>query len=180
MNHDTFVKQYSYNIQHLYGKVGARKNYTPYSCQKIIMGEQGNFSQTFHGCPYKSVGEGALAGLLKGIKLGSGEVNSIVKLKSEGHYQLACMKHFDITHPGHGAMEIGDGAYANHPNSWYQASVKYHRVKAGLPIDGSDPNANGTDSNSNNGNKEDGVSAAAGFTATGSDASQSQPSQMEM
>ncbi len=174
MTHDSFVKQYSYNIQHLYGKVGARKNYTPYSCQKIIMGEQGNFSQTFHGCPYKSVGEGALAGLLKGLKLGSDEVNSIVKFKSEGHYQLACMKHFDISHPGHGAMDIGDGAYANHPNSWYQASIKYHRTKNGLPIDGSDPDKKEE-------GKEEGVNSAAGFTT--SDASQSQtqsPSQVEM
>ena len=45
MNHDQFQKQYAYSFRHMYGKEGSRKNYTPFSCMKIIMGappEPGN------------------------------------------------------------------------------------------------------------------------------------------
>lgn len=52
MTHDQYMKSYAYNIRHMYGKEGARKNYTPYSCMKIIMGaapEAGGY----HGCPYR-------------------------------------------------------------------------------------------------------------------------------
>jgi DNA primase large subunit len=38
MSHDEFVKKYAYGFRHMYGKEGARKNYTPFSCMKIIMG----------------------------------------------------------------------------------------------------------------------------------------------
>jgi len=57
-------------------------------------------------------------------------VRDVVTLAKTGNYQLACQKHFDITHPGHSAMaEVhGSDGVANHPNQWFQASVRYHKV----------------------------------------------------
>jgi len=130
MTHEQFVKQYVYNIQHMYGKVGGRKAYTAYSCTKIIMGEQPGHGQ-FHGCPYRHMGDASLASLLSGLKLGPSDISSIVKDKQDGHYQLACQKHFDVTHPGHSTMNIGDGAYANHPNQFFNASIAYRKVMIG-------------------------------------------------
>jgi len=52
MNHDQFVKNYGYSFRHMYGKEGARKNYTPYSCMKIIMGTPPE-AGAHHGCPYR-------------------------------------------------------------------------------------------------------------------------------
>jgi DNA primase large subunit len=47
-----FVKGYAYSFRHMYGKEGARKNYTPYSCMKIIMGTPPE-AGAHHGCPFR-------------------------------------------------------------------------------------------------------------------------------
>lgn len=132
ISHDNFQKQYAYNFRHMYGKEGARKNYTPYSCMKIIMGappEPG----AYHGCPYRHSSDQQLASQLQGLKLSSPDVKEILRLSKSGDYQIACQRHFDATHPGHLSMALGDsdGAVSNHPNLWYQTSVKYHRAKSG-------------------------------------------------
>jgi Eukaryotic and archaeal DNA primase, large subunit len=42
MNHEQFQKNYAYSFRHMYGKEGSRKNYTAFSCMKIIMGTPTN------------------------------------------------------------------------------------------------------------------------------------------
>lgn len=131
MGHDQFMKNYSYTFRHMYGKEGARKNYTPYSCMKIIMGAPPE-TGAFHGCPYRHSSDTQLLAQLQGLKLGGQEVSDIVKMAKTSNYQLACQRHFDAVHPNWRAMNIikGDGA-ANHPNQWFLASVEYHKAKAG-------------------------------------------------
>lgn len=100
MNHDAFHKGYAYSFRHMYGKEGARKNYTPYSCLKIIMGTPPE-AGAFHGCPYRHATDSQLAGLLNGLKLSVPDAKEVIGIAKSGNYQLACQKHFDITHPGH-------------------------------------------------------------------------------
>ena len=52
MGRDEFQKKYSYSFRHMYGKEGSRKNYTPFSCMKIIMGAPPE-TGAYHGCPYR-------------------------------------------------------------------------------------------------------------------------------
>jgi DNA primase large subunit len=88
----------------------------------------------YHGCPYRHSTDQQLVAQLNGMKLSSPDVNDIMKLAKSSNYQLACQKHFDVTHPDHLKMDLGvgeGGAVSNHPNMWYQTSVKYHRAKAG-------------------------------------------------
>ena len=54
IQHDQFTKQYAYSFRHMYGKEGARKNYTPYSCLKIIMGTPPE-AGSHHGCPFRYI-----------------------------------------------------------------------------------------------------------------------------
>ena len=38
MSAEDFVKKYAYNIRHNYGKEGRRKDYRPYNCTRILLG----------------------------------------------------------------------------------------------------------------------------------------------
>lgn len=138
ISHDQFVKSYAYSFRHMYGKEGARKNYTPYSCMKIIMGAPPE-AGAYHGCPYRHAPDNQLTALLSSLKLGATDVSEIAALAKSSNYQLACQKHFDVTHPGHLNMpELKAEAVANHPNLWFQTSVNYHKLKNGKTITPSD------------------------------------------
>lgn len=106
MNHEAFQKGYSYTFRHMYGKEGSRKNYTPFSCMKIIMGAPPE-AGAYHGCPFRHQPDNQLSALLGSLKVGGPEViREIVTLAKTSNYQLACQKHFDVTHPGHNQMDI--------------------------------------------------------------------------
>ena len=48
---DKFEKQYAYNVRYNYGKEGSKRNYTPFSCLKIINNTVGPGDT--HGCPFR-------------------------------------------------------------------------------------------------------------------------------
>lgn len=121
MSSDQFVKQYAYSFRHMFGKEGARKNYTPYSCLKVL-NQAAPEPGAAHGCPFKHMNDGVVVSLLQQEKVGAQDTKEILTLaKQQGHFQLACQKHFDVTHPGHNGI-----AAANHPNQWFLASLHYH------------------------------------------------------
>ena len=132
MTAEQFNKNYSYNIRHMYGKEGKRASYTPYNCTKIVLGNPPNAGD-HHGCPYRHYDEEHLGALLAKMKIGSpADRNEILNQKRSKNFQLACVKHFEITHPQaastRGANLDGVG---NHPNAWFAASVSYHNAKSG-------------------------------------------------
>ena len=140
---DQFQKEYSYNIRYNYGKEGKRKSRDPYSCAAIIHGNAPSQSGDHHGCPYKHYDDDHLANLLQhGLSLQ--DRKEILALKKEGHYGLACHKHFLAQHPK--ALELAGGSSSgggsgnsnnnnpppvpldnigNHPNAWFRASRAY-------------------------------------------------------
>lgn len=119
MTAEDFDKGYRYNIRHNYGKEGKRANYTPYSCKKIILGEAPAHGQ-HHGCPFKHWNEQSLRARLAKMSVGSSDVQEIVDSVRSGDYQIACLKHFQVTHPGAKPSNVG-----NHPNEWFEASVRH-------------------------------------------------------
>ena len=42
-----------------------------------------------------------LTSLLSSLKLGATDVSEISNLAKTSNYQIACQRHFDVTHPGH-------------------------------------------------------------------------------
>jgi len=130
MTGEQFQKEYAYNIRHMYGKEGKRASYTPYNCQKIIMGSTPQ-NEDHHGCPFKDYDEGNLSSLLSKMQINEREKDEILDLKRKKNYQIACQKHFLAMHPGVNAMpEIQLEGVGNHPNAWYQASRAYHGQKS--------------------------------------------------
>jgi len=116
----------------MHGKEGKRADYTSYSCVKIIMGSGAPATGEYHGCPYRHYNEGSLNSLLTNMKLGVPERHSILSHVKNKNYQVACIKHFEVTHPGSEELIPEDaGKVGNHPNGWMEASVKYHKAKAG-------------------------------------------------
>lgn len=123
----------------MFGKEGARRNYTPYSCLKVIH-QAPPEAGAFHGCVFKHQPDNLLLTLLtqQGVALNDAK-EMVAMAKAQQNPQLACQRHFDLTHPGHGIAN----PVANHPNLWYDSSVQYHREKAGGAGAGADAGAGG-------------------------------------
>eukprot|EP00569_Conticribra_weissflogii_P004614 CAMPEP_0171334390 /NCGR_PEP_ID=MMETSP0878-20121228/4619_1 /TAXON_ID=67004 /ORGANISM="Thalassiosira weissflogii, Strain CCMP1336" /LENGTH=479 /DNA_ID=CAMNT_0011835463 /DNA_START=156 /DNA_END=1594 /DNA_ORIENTATION=- len=134
MTAEQFTKQYSYSIRHMHGKEGKRASYTPYTCTKIIFGNAPQAAVEHHGCPYKHYDDQNLSALLTKLNIGTiSERDAILSLKKDGHFQLACQKHFEVKHPDAKHAEgVKLDDVGNHPNSWFSASVSYHNSKAGV------------------------------------------------
>ena len=128
MSPEQFQKQYAYNVRHMYGKEGKRASYTPYNCQKIILGNppQGG---DHHGCPFRHYDEEHLSSVLGNLSLS--DKNAILELKKNRNYQLACVKHFEVLHPNAGGANVPLDNVGNHPNAWFAASVAYTAKKNG-------------------------------------------------
>ncbi|KAJ0410969.1 hypothetical protein ATCC90586_004322 [Pythium insidiosum] len=121
MSVDDFNKKYAYNIRHNYGKEGKRKDYVPYNCMRLITGEPPKTGE-YHGCPFRHADEEHLRKALQGIS--EPDKHEIVTLVQNRHFQVACKKHFEVTHPG-----CDPDVMINHPNGFFEESRKYYAAK---------------------------------------------------
>lgn len=128
ISHDQFQKDYSYNIRHNYGKEGKRTNYSPYGCMKIIMGAAPGANE-HHGCPFRHFDENKLRATMtreSGGRVNSMQVSEVISLVKKQHYELACRKYFDLTHPEmpKEMKDQDDDTPFQHPNLYYDTSRK--------------------------------------------------------
>lgn len=127
---DKFNKQYAYNIRHNYGKEGKRIDYTPYSCSKIISCTPNN--EDFHGCPYKIFDINNLRKYLAvNKKMNSSDIEEILNLVKNNHYQLGCRAYFNFQHKDimkKKKIKIDDiESRWSHPNEYFDSSYTlYH------------------------------------------------------
>lgn len=116
MELDKFEKQYAYNVRYNYGKEGSKKNYSPFSCMRIISTNVG--PGDCHGCPFKHCDPSGLKNRLQGYALDPQAVHNVVDMVKKGHFQIACSKYFDAVHN----VDLGLGI--NHPNQYFEESQK--------------------------------------------------------
>mmetsp|Transcript_14981 Transcript_14981/g.45214 ORF Transcript_14981/g.45214 Transcript_14981/m.45214 type:complete len:523 (-) Transcript_14981:151-1719(-) len=125
---EAFGKEYAYGFRHNYGKEGARKDYTPYSCVKMITATVGVGDK--HGCPYKTLDPESLRAALGRLRVTGAAAEEAVRQARGGHYQLACGSAFA---GAHGGCHCDTGI--NHPNQYYQESRKLLKAEGekGVP-----------------------------------------------
>ncbi len=128
---EKFDKEYAYTIRHNYGTEGKRVQYSPYGCMKIINSQPG--AGDHHGCPFKDQDESGLKTLLRQKALERNQIDDIMSLVGGNHYQVACTRVFQFSHGNVLPDTVG-----NHPNSYFDASIRYFREKNG----GAAPNPN--------------------------------------
>jgi DNA primase large subunit len=126
---DKFDKSYSYNIRHNYGKEGKRTDYTPYSCIKIILFPTGSTTGEAHGCPFIHHDREHLRENLRAQIPDPAGVQSIVDLVQNSHYQIACRRHWELTHPNAGHDQARE-LVINHPNQYFDESERYFEERA--------------------------------------------------
>lgn len=87
------------------------------SCIKII---QGNPPSTgdHHGCPFRHFSHENLATRLYRDKFSAAQVNEILDLVRNRHYQIACTKYYEFTHP----QQTDKIDAIEHPNQYFEAS----------------------------------------------------------
>jgi len=125
MTAEQFQKEHMYNIRHAYGKEGKRTSYSPYSCMKIIMGPAPGQGE-HHGCPYRHQSEQSISALFGSMNINGADREKIMVHVKKQAFQVACQRHFEVTHPNAHARGVNTDGVGNHPNAWTSASVEYH------------------------------------------------------
>uniref|UniRef100_A0A7N0TK98 DNA primase large subunit C-terminal domain-containing protein n=1 Tax=Kalanchoe fedtschenkoi TaxID=63787 RepID=A0A7N0TK98_KALFE len=118
---ERFDKEYSYSIRHNYGKEGKRTDYTPYSCQKIILSNPSTGDH--HGCPFRHFSEENLRAALGRMGVSGRPLDEVMDKARNKHYQLACTLTFEAIH----GVSCDTGV--NHPNQYFSESQKAWKSK---------------------------------------------------
>lgn len=64
--------------------------------------------------------------LLEKAQVGVNDRDEMLRLSRGQHYQLACAKHFEVSHKGAESLISMDGV-GNHPNAFFAASMAYYK-----------------------------------------------------
>ncbi|XP_071445449.1 DNA primase large subunit-like [Hetaerina americana] len=125
MQHDPkkFEKEYSYSINHSYGKVGSCRQYSPYSCAKLIMDAAAEGS-----CPFKYETTSKIKGLITSLDSHTPKhAQSILQFVEAKQYSHACSKYFEMT------QKAEAGAIITHPVQYFEESRQLQSGKEAKP-----------------------------------------------
>ena len=124
MSADEFRKKgYLYGVMYSYGQKGKQKDFMPWSCSKALSKRQTAPDQR-HGCPFQEFSPDKLGQVAKETGVSETQARAIVERVKNHEYQVACRLHWEALHPGGNAESVG-----NHPNAWFDASMKFHEEK---------------------------------------------------
>lgn len=120
----SFEKNYTYDVEHTYGKKGHLQGQNCFGCAKII-GFPAESAGQVHGCPFKTLEMPALKQQMHKWKVPERNVLEMQKLISQGnHYQLACIEYFKAMHEDNEGNRVG-----NSPGDFFRDSSLWHKQK---------------------------------------------------
>ncbi|KAJ1556433.1 hypothetical protein HK405_007585 [Cladochytrium tenue] len=134
LSDDAFNKAYAYNIRFNYGREGSRKDYAPYSCQRIITTNPPGPGD-HHGCPFRHGSQDSVRSLCSRMGVSDAQLGEVGVLMKDGHYQIACTRVFEIARlpsirkaraPGNTLAAPVEPAVdvIEHPNQWFDLSYR--------------------------------------------------------
>lgn len=98
ITNEKFIKDYKYNIEHSYGRLGKMADYSPWSCNKITKMAKPALGE-HHGCPFRHSEKSELISLLGTYNGLNQEVKKWILEKHEKEPQIACIRLFENLHP---------------------------------------------------------------------------------
>lgn len=117
-----YDKNYTYDVEHAYGRKGHLQGQNPFGCPKIINFPNEAAGQV-HGCMFKQLEIPMIKQQLHRWQVPEATANEVQKLIENGkHFQLACMEYFKAIHPGN----EGDGV-GNSPMDFYRLSCQHYK-----------------------------------------------------
>lgn len=129
---DDFNKNYKYNLRHNYGLEGSRINFKPWDCNQILNKDPPS-NDMYHGCPFRDWNKNKLVDYLSKSKnvytndnLTKFDINTIVDLKNQKDYMMACTRYFEFTKD-----VLPHNEMITHPNLYYQRSKTIQANKGG-------------------------------------------------
>ncbi|CAH2351769.1 DNA primase large subunit [[Candida] railenensis] len=122
---EKFNKEYKYNLRHNYGLEGARINYKPPDCSRILSKPKPGKGES-HGCPYRDLPLDSLITNLNEMGVTDQvDINMVVDDVGRNDYTVACTRVFEFTHKQELAKSkatSSEGMHINHPNLYFDRS----------------------------------------------------------
>merc|ERR550525_166710 len=85
-------KEVSGSLRHMYGLTGARRDYTPFGCYKLVESVKDSKPEKdcHYGCPFAFYSTHKLVTTLRNMHLNDKDIEEVNNFRNDQNYSLAC------------------------------------------------------------------------------------------
>lgn len=119
MTNEKFLKNYKYNIEHSYGRLGKMADYSPWGCTKITKMPKPAIGE-HHGCPFRHSEKSELISILNSYPNLNPEVKKWILERHEREPQVSCIRLYENLHSN--TKPVNTDKVGMLPNAYFDAS----------------------------------------------------------